>query len=72
MTRNPILDELYAIRERLFADAGGDLRRFLAGIRDREAASGRLLEQKEEREAEAALGLTNDCDGPATRAAEPR
>jgi hypothetical protein len=72
MTRNPILDELYAIRERLLADAGGDLRRFLAGVRDREAASGRLLERREERQAEAAPGLTNGCGGPATRAAEPR
>ena len=48
MTHNPILDELYAIREKLFAEAGGDLREFLAGLRDREAASGRLLRQSGE------------------------
>jgi hypothetical protein len=48
MTRNPILDELYAIREKLLAEAGGDLRVFLAGLRDREAASGRLLRQSGE------------------------
>src|SRR4051812_48859626 len=39
MTHNPILDELYTIRERLLADAGGDLQEFLAGVREREAAS---------------------------------
>ena len=46
MNHNPILEELYAIRERLLADVGGDLQKFLAGVRDREAASGRLLGQR--------------------------
>ena len=49
MSHNPILDELYAIRERLLADAGGDLQKFLAGVREREAASGRLLREREKR-----------------------
>ena len=43
MTHNPILEELYAIREKLLADAGGDIHKYLAGVREREAASGRLL-----------------------------
>ena len=43
MTHNPILEELYAIREKLLADAGGDVQKYLAGVREREAASGRLL-----------------------------
>ena len=47
MNQNPILDELYAIRERLLADVGGDLQKFLAGVRDREAASGRLAGQRD-------------------------
>ena len=72
MTHNPILEELYAIRERLLADAGGDLHRFLAGVRDREAASGRLLVQSGERTSEPDPSLTSGCGGPATRAAEPR
>ena len=42
MPANPILDELYAAREQLLADAGGDVRRYLEGVRRREAASGRL------------------------------
>jgi hypothetical protein len=46
MNQNPILEEFYAIRERMLADAGGDLHKFLAGVRDREAASGRLLVQR--------------------------
>ena len=47
MTPNPILEELYAIREKLLADAGGDLQKYLAGVREREAASGRLLNSRD-------------------------
>jgi hypothetical protein len=69
MTQNPILDEVYAIRERLLADAGGDLEKFLADVRDREAASGRLLGQGEVREA--GPSLTDPRRAFMTRAAEP-
>lgn len=44
MTTNPILDELYVAREKLLADAGGDVHKYLEGVREREAASGRLLQ----------------------------
>ncbi len=71
MNQNPILDELYAIRERLLADVGGDLQKFLAGVRDREAASGRLAGQREERVPEPDASRTSGCSGPAARAAEP-
>ena len=64
MTHNPILDELYAIRERLLADAGGDLQKFLAGVRDREAASGRLLEREGEDESEPDPSLTTVAADP--------
>ncbi len=40
MTKNPILDELHAAREKLLADANGDLDQLVAGIRAREAKSG--------------------------------
>lgn len=43
MTPNPVLEELYAAREKLLAGAGGDVHRFLEGVREREAASGLLL-----------------------------
>jgi len=46
MTPNPILEELYSIREKLLADAGGDIRKYLAGVREREALSGRLIRTK--------------------------
>ena len=72
MPRNHILDELHAIRDRMLADAGGDLHKFLAGVREREAVSGRLLRQEEESGAGVAPGLTNGCSGPAARATEPR
>ena len=54
MTHNPILEELYAIREQLLADAGGDIQNYLTGVREREAASGRLLEQRGEKSSERA------------------
>jgi hypothetical protein len=44
MNRNPILEELYAAREKLLADAGGDVHKYLEGVRKREAVSGRLLQ----------------------------
>lgn len=43
MPTNPLLDELHAIRSQLFAEASGDLDRFVAGIRTRQAASGRTI-----------------------------
>ena len=54
MTHNPILEELYAIREQLLADAGGDIQNYLTGVREREAASGRLLEQSGDKSSERA------------------
>ena len=47
MTRNPILDELYAARDKLLSDAGGDVSKYLEGVRVRERASGRLLTPEE-------------------------
>jgi len=41
---NPILEEIYAAREKLLADAGGDVKRYLQGVREREQASGRLID----------------------------
>ena len=49
MTRNPILEELYAAREKLLADAGGDASKYLEGVRERERTSGRLLSAEEQR-----------------------
>ncbi len=43
MSNNPILDELYAIREKLQAEAGDDLHRIVAEARQRALASGRVL-----------------------------
>ena len=43
MTHNPILEELYAAREKLLADVDGDIHKYLEGVRERQAASGRLL-----------------------------
>lgn len=40
MTTNPILDEIRAAREKLLADAEGDLARLVSGIRERQSRSG--------------------------------
>ncbi|MEO6811281.1 MAG: hypothetical protein ABI353_19395 [Isosphaeraceae bacterium] len=63
MTHNPILKELYAIREQLLADAGGDLQTYLAGVRDREATSGPLLGQREDEASKPDSSLADDRDG---------
>jgi hypothetical protein len=74
MTHNPILEELYAIREKLLADVGGDVQKYLAGVRQREAASGRLLKptsQRTNRSTGAAksgvLALDNQSSPPGDR-----
>ncbi len=59
MTRNPILEELYAARAKLLADAGGDVHKYLEGVRERERASGRLLEPCAQR----AKDCTEAADG---------
>ncbi len=43
MTTNPILDELRAAREKLLADAGGDLRQLVLDTRARQASSERTV-----------------------------
>lgn len=40
MSNNPILDELRAAREKLLADAGGDLQQLVRGICERQEKSG--------------------------------
>ena len=49
MHANPILEEIYAAREKLLADAGGDVKRYLEGVREREQASGRLIDPSQQR-----------------------
>ena len=41
MTKNPILDELHATRERLFAESGGTIFGLIARLQAEQAASGR-------------------------------
>lgn len=65
MSNNPVLDELYAAREKLLADAGGDTHQYLEGVRERERLSGRLLSAEDLKnircsEAEALSHITDD------------
>ena len=58
MTRNPILEEIYAAREKLLADHGGDVKKYLESVREREAATGHVVGGTTQR--------TNQCTGAAT------
>jgi hypothetical protein len=40
MANNPILEEIYAAREKLLADCGGDLHAYIEDARQRALASG--------------------------------
>jgi len=59
---NPILEEIYAARKKLLQDVDGDLDRYLAGVRERELASGRLRSQAESQKKSATNGGTVDVD----------
>ena len=72
MTKNPILDELYAAREQLLADAGGDVSRYLAGVRERERASGRLLTAEQLEELRSARAARREAVGGASESAVRR
>ena len=64
MTKNPILDELRAAREKLLTDAGGDLDQLVAGIQAREAKSGHKV-------VSVPVGgsqITKECTGTAVNA----
>jgi hypothetical protein len=43
MTRNPILEELYAVRDQLLEEAGGDLHRLAQDANRRAVESGREI-----------------------------
>lgn len=49
MNANPILDELYAAREKLLAEAGGDMHRYVQQALARALASGRPLAEVKQR-----------------------
>jgi hypothetical protein len=43
MTPNPILDELHAARQKLLAEAGGDVHRYVEEAKRRALESGRVI-----------------------------
>ena len=56
MVRNPILDEIYAARDKLLADFNGDVHAYIQDARERALASGRpiaSLKQRTNRSVEA-------------------
>ena len=57
MARNEILDEIYAAREALLAQHGGDVHAYIEAARKRAIESGRLIAAPKQR--------TKDCTGAA-------
>jgi hypothetical protein len=57
MARNEILDEIYAAREALLAEHGGDVHAYIEAARKRALASGRLIAAPKQR--------TKRCTGAA-------
>lgn len=49
MARNPILEEIYAAREKLLADYNGDVHAYVESARQRALASGRPIATPKER-----------------------
>lgn len=49
MNQNPILDELHAARQKLLADAGNDLHRYVEEARQRALASGHPIVEPKQR-----------------------
>ncbi len=62
MTRNPILDELHAARQKILADYGGDTAAYLRDAQKRLEASGRPIAPCKQR--------TIACTGAAIRSAK--
>lgn len=56
---NPILDELHAARQKLLAEAGGDIHRYVEEARKRALASGRVIAEPARRANKAAAGSTH-------------
>lgn len=72
MARNPILEEIYAVRETLLAEHQGDIRAYVQAARQRALASGRSIatpKQRAQRGARAAdTGVAKTEDSlPASR-----
>ena len=49
MNHNPIPEDLYAAREKLLVDAGGDIHKYVQEARGRALASGRPLAESNQR-----------------------
>ena len=61
-TKQPILDELHAVRERLLAESGGTLSGLVARIQAEQKSSGRAIRKTRR---------TNRCTGAASSAELP-
>ena len=49
MVRNPILDEIYAARDKLLADCNGDVHAYIQGARERALTSGHPIARPKQR-----------------------
>lgn len=58
-TKQPILDELHAIREQMLANAGGTLAGLVSKIQADQATSGRVIVKTTEKNKTLNVGCTN-------------
>ena len=62
MTKNPILDELHAVRERLLADAGGTLDALVDRLQDAEQKSDRPRFQSQRTNGCTTAAKSGECE----------
>ena len=60
MARNPILEEIYAARDRLLADYKGDVHAYVQDARQRALASGRPIATPKQRTTQSTEGAALD------------
>jgi len=68
--KQPILDELHAVRERLLAESGGTLEGLVARLQAEQEASGRTIRKTRRAEDSAGAGeegAPDDTSSPTTR-----
>ncbi len=67
MTKNPILDELHAVRERLLAESGGTLSGLVARLQAEQEASGRTILRTRRTKDCTEVAVRDGDSSPATR-----
>jgi len=71
MARNEILDEIYAAREALLAEHGGDVHAYIEAARKRALESGRLVATPKQRTNRCTTAAKADASTPENKSSPP-